>query len=327
MQRENSYYGPLSKDDEVLRAWLRSEQMTKTPTRSSDVYSVDESEDIYSPALEIALDDAAYAASSDWASSTTQGDPFGSQNAMSFESDTVELPEIPFIASLSFSSIEEEDEEEEEEGAWPTLMQRTPSSSSSDRQLAVLGQTPQRILSHSRQRSGSISSTASRPAPAKSILSSSSSIKTRKGRSTPSVKFLDVPVVHYADEDDLHDDIPQLWSSDRLTRPVFARTVPDTPPVASGKKRVFSLLTWFTSSSKWKTKTTSEKPSISGPFPLWDAPRRSESIRRCGSPTSGKSMRSVRSTSSLRSTRSMRSIKSCTSRMQGYWGRLSGKDP
>ena len=240
----------------------------------------------------------------------------------------IELPEIPFIASPSFSSIEEEDEEEEEESAWPSPMERTPSSSSSDRQVAVLGQTPQRVLSHSRQRSGSISSTASRPAPARSILSSSSSIKTRKGRSTPSVKFLDMPIIHYEDDDDFDDRIPQpSWPSDRSTRHVSAREVPNPPPVASGKRRVFSLLTWLTNPGKRRSKTISEKPSISGPFPLWEAPRRSESIRRCDSPTSGKSIRSVRSTSSLRSTRSMRSIRSCASRIQGYWGRLSGKDP
>lgn len=201
-------------------------------------------------------------------------------------------------------------------------MQRSSSNSSSDRQTAVLGETPQRVLCHSRTRSGSISSTASRPAPAKSILSSGSSIRTRKGRSPPSVKFLDMPLIHYEDDDE-QDSIPApTWPLDGPA--TLASKM--TPPV-SERKRILGLFTWFTHPSKKQTQSVSERPSISGPFPLWEGPHRSESVRRCNSPTSTRSIRSTRSTSSLRSTRSMRSVRSCASRIQGYWSRLSGRNP
>lgn len=202
-------------------------------------------------------------------------------------------------------------------------MQRSSSSSSSDRQTAVLGETPQRVLCHSRTRSGSVSSTASRPAPAKSILSSGSSIRTRKGRSPPSVKFLDMPLIHYEDEDEQTDSSPApTWPSGRPAELASKMT----PPVPE-RKRVLGIFTWFANPSKKQAQSISERPSISGPFPLWEGPHRSESARRCNSPTSTRSIRSIRSTSSLRSTKSMRSVRSCASRIQGYWGRLSGRDP
>lgn len=237
---------------------------------------------------------------------------------MTFVPNSVELPEIPFVATPSTSSIDEEDEE----GLWPGLMERGSSSSPPSRPVAVLGQASQRILCHSRTRSGSVSSTASRPAPARSILSSSSSIR-KKRRPPPSVKFLDTPTIHYDDDDEQDGSaVEPAWLPGRT-----GKLAHSAPPDAAGRPRVFGILRWFTNSGKNQSKSAPERPSISGPFPLWEAPHRGESVHRCNSPTSARSIRSVHSTNSLRSTRSMRSVMSCASRIQGYWNRVSGRDP
>lgn len=248
--------------------------------------------------------------------STRRGDPFASQTSVSFIPDVVELPEIPFIAPTPTSSTSCDDEDED--SLWPDSMQRSASNSSSERQIAVLGQASPRAVSHTRGRSGSLSSTASRPAPARSILSSSSSIKTRKGRAPPSVKFLDMPTIHYDEDEDT--DGPRSHAAWPTSRP--ARSAPPSA-TAPSKKRVFGILNWLTSPAKKKAKTAPTRPSISGPFPLCEAPSRrsSDSSRPCDSAMDARSIRSVRSTSS------MRSVRSCASRIQGYWGRLSGKDP
>jgi hypothetical protein len=251
------------------------------------------------------------------ASSTCRGDPFASNPLLPFLPDVIELPEVPFLTPSSTSSSGYEDEGDD--NFWSGIMQRNPSnSSSSDCHIPVLGQTSPRIITHTRRRSGSVSSTASRPAPARSILSSSSSIRTKTGRAPPSVKFLDMPTIHYEEEDEDEELDPE-----RLSWPAARSRRQANPPSASDKKRSFGLLRWLTGVSK-KAKAAPERPSISRPFPLCDAPHRSsESSRRCVSPSDARSIRSVRSMSSLRS---IRSFRSCVDRLQGFWGRSSGAD-
>jgi len=177
-----------------------------------------------------------------------------------------------------------------------------------DKPSFLLGQTSQRVVSPTRHRAPSVSSTSSsrsRPAPAKSILSSRSSIRTRMGRSPPSVKFLDMPTIHYEDEDEDFGDLDQ------------SNCNPKTP----NKKWTWTFLKQLVSSPrKPAAPPPPERPTISGPIPLWETAhivRRSLDDRR----PSGANLRSVRSNASIRSTRSTQS------RLQTYWGRLGGRDP
>lgn len=252
-------------------------------------------------------------------SSTEDSDPFASRASIASTVGIVELPEIPFIASPS--AVDEDVEEEVDDTASSVWLRRRPavSTTSSERQIAILGHASERILGHCRQRSGSISSTASRPAPAKSILSSSSSIKARKGRSTPSVKFIDMPTTHFEDEDEVEDD----YQPESLREP---RRMKSNVSL-KGKKRAFAILDWFASPKKKAKPTLPDRPLISGPLPLWEGRRYSTEserppYRQCDSPT----MTSARSIRSVKSTHSMRSVRSCASRLQGYWTRLSGRD-
>ena len=256
------------------------------------------------------------------------------------ESELDELPEIPFISAALHhrgKSFEDDnhsqDEPNVEHALWSSIIRPHLSRSSSERLVAVLGHTNHRVISPSRQRVPSVSSNASsrsKPAPAKSILSSSSSFKTRKGRSTPSVKFLDRPTIHY--EDDFEEDEEEFECLPE------SRHVPkvDEVPIATAageKKRRFEFIRRLIGGSsqasgsgsgeKKKSRAEPGRPVISGPFPLCDAPR---SLRRVpGSnsnpPTKSGSIRSVKSHGRLRS------VRSCSSRLQNYLGRMSGKDP
>lgn len=183
---------------------------------------------------------------------------------------------------------------------WASVI-RPSASRSSDKSMPVIGHMSDRLLAPGRQRAPSVSSTASRPAPAKSILSSSSSsTRTRATtRSPPSVKFLDTPTIHYEDEDEAEPARPAL-------------------PEDSGKR---GFLQWIRGSSR-RAQPVQERPSISGPFPLWEAPpRRSHSS---GAP-SVRSMKSgAPSLRSMKSNNSLRSIRSCSSRLQTYWNRVTG---
>lgn len=168
-----------------------------------------------------------------------------------------------------------------------------------------------------RQRSGSISSVATggssrtKPAPAKSILSSSSSTKGTKRRSPPSVKFLDVPEVHYEDEDEFP------YRSLPSSAPIFPiASAPAHAPASRVEKKSGFLLRWIP--RPWAAKKTQQappsgRPSISGPFPLTEAP-----LRRARDGTAA-SLRSVRSRDSLSS------VQSHSSRLQTYWSKLTGK--
>ncbi|KAI0793338.1 hypothetical protein C8Q75DRAFT_804163 [Abortiporus biennis] len=264
-----------------------------------------------------------------------------SDQSSSFDSttDLEELPEIPFISaphSIYPSPFDQVDalgsDSLSERTFWSSVVRPNHSKSSSDPSpILILGQTNRRVISPSRRRSSSVSSTASsrsKPAPARSILSSSSSsIRTRKGRSPASVKFLDMPTIHYEDDEDdagFDFDADEFYPP-RTTGPTeknktafglgFIRRL-----FGSGSNSSPSSSGTSNGNSKGKNKFTGPtRPTISGPFPL-DAPRpmrRSLDSQR----PSNASLRSVRSNSS------MRSIRSASSRLQNYWGRLSGKDP
>lgn len=255
-----------------------------------------------------------------------------SSSQLSIESPSLseldELPEIPFISTADvlesdngaananadtydFNAV---GNTVDERTFWANIIRPNLSRSSSGRPAAVLGQTNQRVLSADRCRSPSVSSTASsrsKPPPAKSILSSGSSIRTCKGRKSPSVKFLDAPTIHYEsdeDEDDESQYEPPCHSLSKSPSGIFGffrRIVSSPLPLSNKKSRA------------------PERPVISGPIPLWEAPRRRarRSLDESGRGGRAPSLRSNRSTTSLRS------MCSSSSRLQTYWGRVTGKDP
>lgn len=211
--------------------------------------------------------------------------------------DLDDLPEIPFVtlpaADYSYADASVCQPTRHERSFWASQF-RPRKSKSPTRGPAHLLDPVDRPLAPSRQRSGSLSSTTSsptRPGPARSILSSSSSIRTRTGRSPSSVKFLEMPTIHYEEEDE-----PEPYHRPALT----------------AVKRKPSILQRLL--GPFKKPSPPEKPSISGPFPLWEAPPR----QVYGGATS---LRSVKSSNSLRS------VRSCSSRLQSYWSRVSGRDP
>lgn len=237
-----------------------------------------------------------------------------------------EMPEIPFVSSTTLPCANTWAElnrfpsrpviEDVTERSFWSLM-RPSISKVTDRSDGVFGHANDRIFNppRPRERSGSISSIATassrtKPAPAKSILSSSSSIKTKTRRSPPSVKFLDVPEVHYEDE---YEDAMPSYHYHHSCAPASSTSAsvhahPHTVPKKSG------FLRWI----PWATKKTQSppcgRPSISGPFPLSEAPPRRA---RDGAA----SLRSVRSKDSLCS------VQSHSSRLQSYWHKLTGKVP
>ncbi|GJE87838.1 hypothetical protein PsYK624_039210 [Phanerochaete sordida] len=292
-----------------MAEWMRSSRGSKSPTSVTTFFSCEQDEDLEdvgSPVLDIPLADFIIS-SADWAATTTCGDPFASKPFSS--SDEPEISSTGTSSTTSTTDFEDEDDDD----LWPEPMQRTPSSSSS----VPSGIISPRAPAHTRHRSTSITSTTSRPAPARSILSTGSSMRTKRARAPPSVKFLDMPTIHYEDEDE-----DEGGASPGVPSPTSA---------TSTKNRVLGFISWLTAVGKGKKKEeppVPERPCISGPFPLWEAPpRRSDSTRRTASASDARSIRSVRSQSSLRSTRSFMSVRSCASRLQGYWHRFNGRDP
>ncbi|OSD05839.1 hypothetical protein PYCCODRAFT_1182661 [Trametes coccinea BRFM310] len=197
---------------------------------------------------------------------------------------------------------------------------------------ALFGQTPARSLSPertSRKRAASVSSIASsrtKPAPAKSILSSGASVKTqtqpRRLGKAPSVKFLDVPTVHYDDDyprgydDDDDEDDEGEDDEDGFRR---ASSLMSPPPKKKAKTLGGLLsLRWLFGPSKVENRAATPsparlaRPSISGPYPLWDSPSR---------PARGRDMNSAASLRSIKSSQSLRSVRSCGSRLPTYWPR------
>ncbi|RDX56271.1 hypothetical protein OH76DRAFT_608962 [Lentinus brumalis] len=238
-----------------------------------------------------------------------------------------EMPEIPFVsAAIAYpgrwtNPYHPPEDTRVVEGSrssfWSGIIGMRPSTSksSANSHSPVLGQVNERIFAPSRvrKRSGSVSSIASsrtRPAPAKSILSSSSSVKTRR-RKAPSVKFLDSPTIHY--EEDQYDDDNEREPSSCMS--------PPPPKKARGLSGFFTFKWLFgpSSFSKAPAKATApDRPTISGPFPLWNTPPRRTCSGNRGVP--GSSAASLRS---MRSTGSLRSIRSCSSRLPtpAYWPR------
>ncbi|EKM60745.1 uncharacterized protein PHACADRAFT_246859 [Phanerochaete carnosa HHB-10118-sp] len=297
-----SHYSAACAGDKDMAEWIRSGRGAKQSSATVSTlctYSQDD-ENVGLPILDIPLADLVIS-SSDWASSTTRGDPFGSQCFL------LDVPEISSTTASSTTSTT--DFEDNDDGSWPGPMQRTPSNSSPEPSDAVATE----ILTHTRHRSTSISSTVSRPAPARSILSTGSSMRTKRARAPPSVKFLDMPTIHFEDEDE--DASPN---------------VPSPSSTALTKSRVFGFFGWLATVGKGKKMESlvPERPPISGPFPLWEKPlRRNDNACRSAGAADTRSIRSVRSQSSIRSAMSFRSIRSCASRVQGYWSRLNGRDP
>ncbi|KAI0735547.1 hypothetical protein C8Q76DRAFT_610352 [Earliella scabrosa] len=265
--------------------------------------------------------------------SATDSDASSSQISMESIPEYDEMPEIPFVsAEISYHDgwinpdlPPERPSAGSQTSFWSGIIGMRPSTSksSTDSGAPVLGHTTARVLapSRTRKRSGSVSSIASsrtRPPPAKSILSSSSSVRTRR-RKAPSVKFLDMPTIHYEEDDYDHDH----------EREPSSCMSPPPPKKARGLGGFFSFKWLFgpsssssssSSSSKTSAKKASlpERPSISGPFPLWDSPpRRTRGGGRSGGGSSAASLRSMKSSGSIRS------MRSCSSRLPTptYWPR------
>ena len=222
-----------------------------------------------------------------------------------------DMPEIPFISSSSLQGVDawtdpqrhgrsaSDSGPECERSFWASVL-RPSASRSSESGAVLLGHTSDRVLAptRSRQRSGSVSSTASsrsKPAPAKSILSSSASIRSRPHRAPPSVKFLEMPTIHYEEEYDFE-----------LER---------APVVSVSAEKKVGFLEWLL--RPMRKQAVPDRPTISGPFPLWEAPRRAQAAPSMR----GTSLRSKKSSSSLRS------VQSHSSRIQTYWSRITGRDP
>ncbi|CDO72731.1 hypothetical protein BN946_scf184990.g14 [Trametes cinnabarina] len=272
--------------------------------------------------------------------------------------DFDDIPEIPFVSAqvayadewIPSSDLQAEGQayvdqsgSEASSSFWTSLIGLKPSTSKSSDGTgslsgslrlrsgsALFGQTPTRSLSPeraSRKRAASVSSIASsrtKPAPAKSILSSGSSAKTqsptRRIGKAPSVKFLDMPTIHYDDDYprdcDEDDEDEAEDGSRRASSPMF-------PPPKKKAKTLGGLLSlrWLFGPSKVENRSATPRPaptsalgrpSISGPYPLWDSP----SCRGHGAGmSSGASLRSMKSSQSLRS------VRSCGSRLPTYWPR------
>ncbi|KAI0761197.1 hypothetical protein BD413DRAFT_249507 [Trametes elegans] len=244
-----------------------------------------------------------------------------------------EMPEIPFVsASVTYpdewapSSDRPAEQSRigdscETSSFWSSIIGlRASASKSSDASSSpMLGHTTLRNLAPSRtsrKRAGSVSSIASsrtKPAPAKSILSSSDSVRTRR-RKAPSVKFLDIPTVHYDDEYPLHDEHAS-------PSPSSTSMAPPPKKKAKGLGGLFSLRWLFGPSSKTGNRAAAPaRPAISGPYPLWDAPPRRAYDGGAGA--GGGSARAA-SLRSVKSSASLRSVRSCGSRLPTptYWPR------
>lgn len=311
MPRPTSYYPAPRRDSQIWADWLHSEQAVSSFWDSSPSSTLVDDSDFPVPQdinendeFPLGYSFMPRAPDSPLSAASTSL----SQSSIDSTSDYDELPEIPVISSASIpyrngwnhtgGHCRDESDDSCERSFWASVI-RPSASHSSDKSLPVLGQFNERLVPPKRQRAPSVSSTMTassrtRPAPAKSILSSSSSIRTRTLRAAPSVKFLDMPTIHYEDEYD-----PPL---------------PPCSPAAPSEKRKPSLLRWFLGAAGRKSQAVPDRPTISGPFPLWETPPRPV-------PVSAASLRSMRSKDSLRS------VRSCSSRLQTYWNKVTRKDP
>ncbi|KAI0757370.1 hypothetical protein C8Q80DRAFT_1091289 [Daedaleopsis nitida] len=336
MQNPSSYYSVPKSDDHVWRDWSQAGSHNFTWSGSSSLTTLGEgsSSMVRRHFRRVPMKDLtqcsaipiSYNLTPPTPSATDSDTSSSSQISMESIPEYDEMPEIPFVSAAINSpdgwmdpdSPPERTTPESSMSFWSGIIGLRPSTSksSADSGAPVLGHTNERVIAPSRtsrKRSGSVSSIASsrtRPAPAKSILSSSSSVKTRRHKA-PSVKFLDMPTIHYEDDNDYYDDHEHEPSSCMS---------PPPPKKARGLTGFFSFKWLFgpSSSSKTPAKTASpERPSISGPFPLWDSPPQRARGGRNGCGSSAASLRSMRSTGSIRS------MRSCSSRLPTptYWPR------
>ncbi|CCL98401.1 uncharacterized protein FIBRA_00396 [Fibroporia radiculosa] len=306
MQSATSCYDIPRRESQVWADWLDCERIANSSSWSSSTSStlVDDSS--------LVCASSSHDGPLPLCFSFTPPSPFSgsfstSQTSIDSASDYDELPEIPCISSASLryhngwnqqdANRYNPDVDNNERSFWASMV-RPKAPQSSERNIAILGQMNERVLMPRRGRAPSVSSTASsrmRPTPAKSILSSNSSIRTRTGRTAQSVKFLDMPTIHYEEDE----------------------CGPPPVPTITAEKRRPSFLRWFfggRSDTNKMSKASPERPTISGPFPLWEAPPRRE-------PGGAASLRSMKSSGSLRS------VRSCGSRLQAYWSRTNGRDP
>ncbi|KAJ3554183.1 hypothetical protein NM688_g3236 [Phlebia brevispora] len=322
MRSHNSYYPAPRSEDQVLKMWMRPGRAANASWGSATLVNDENSSPVSDE------DDGKFTgpqcawASSSSSSTATDSDPSASGLSIATSPRVVDLPEIPFISTGvpidrkgSGSTFDDDDSRS---NYWPHAARSSPSW---DRQQAILGETPERHFNQGRGRSSSLSSTASRPAPAKSILSSSSSIRTRKGRSPPSVKFLEMPTVHFEEEGECDEfDEEPTWPRVSIPR----SPMPYSPP-PEVKKNPFAWLKRLTIPVQKKKPETApvlqDRPLISAPMPLWEAPRNNTFPRRNTVSSGPRSIRSVKSSASLRS------VRSCASRLQVYWGKLGTKEP
>ncbi|KAL6300247.1 hypothetical protein BKA93DRAFT_536697 [Sparassis latifolia] len=298
MQKRTSFYAMPQGDTQIWLDWVHSERAANSSWGSSTSTTlVDDYK--HNPTESKTHDNPLSLCYSLTPPTPHSPDSDMSSSQLSIDSASVfdEMPEIPFVSSPvqygnPWHHYRKGSAGHDAEHFWSSVIRPT-ASQSSDRSIAVLGHTNDRVMGPSRQRSGSLDSMASsrsKPAPAKSILSSSSSIRTRTGRSPSSVKFLDMPTIHYQEyepESPLSPEAPleikKLGLLDRILRPMK------------------------------KPQLAPARPMISGPIPLWEKPPR----RVC---SGAASLRSVKSS------RSLRSVRSCSSRLQTYWGRITRRD-
>ncbi|KAH9922683.1 hypothetical protein B0H21DRAFT_765868 [Amylocystis lapponica] len=296
MQNPNSYYAVPRCDSQVWMDWELSDRVNNASSSSSGSASTSTTivEDFQVQGVNNSQMSICYSLTPP-TPNTLSSDVSSSQISIDSESIFNDMPEIPFISSCGDGWA---DADHHRRAASDNHEYERSTSQSFDRNVAVLGHTNDRVFapSRSRKRSGSVSSTASsrsKPAPAKSILSSSASIRSRQGRAPPSVKFLEMPTIHYEEE----------YESE-----------PYRAPAGSAEKKG-GFLEWLL--RPVRKPAVPERPTISGPFPLWEAPPR----QARGAPAYAASLRSVRSNGSLRS------VGSCSSRLQTYWSRMTGRDP
>ncbi|TCD68811.1 hypothetical protein EIP91_009678 [Steccherinum ochraceum] len=338
MQDPSKNYAISHYDAPVWADWMRPSRSDNPSWDSSIVASLTNDSDDVSDVIEGSTPETAIPVGYTWTPSTpTLDSDHSSSSQLSIESPSLseldELPEIPFISSAEIletdndADVDDDDEEQydfdnvgnsvDERTFWANIIRPNLSRSSGGRPAAVLGQTNQRVISGNRCRSPSVSSTTSsrsKPPPAKSILSSSnSSIRTCKGRKPPSVKFLDAPTVTIrydseAEDDDEDEDDDEPYSS-----------------AAKHQGAQTGILGFFRRmvGAPLKKSRAPERPVISGPIPLWEGSRRRArlSLDETGKVGRSPSLRTNRSTPSLRS------VRSSSSRLQTYWGRVTGKDP
>ncbi|KAI8983400.1 hypothetical protein BD414DRAFT_515869 [Trametes punicea] len=343
MQNPNSYYAVPNCDGGVWADWRHSERTASCSWASSSSttlqdasYSRRSNDPTQCSAIPIS-----YTLTPPTPDSTDSDVSSSSRLSMESIPEFDDMPEIPFVSAQvayadewipsSHCPAEQGRIDEscyEVPSFWSSIVRLRPSASKSSLRSssgsAVFGQTTVRSLSPSRasrKRLGSVSSLASsrtKPPPAKSILSSGSSLRTRA--KAPSVKFLDMPTIHYdegypCDFDDDHDGDGDGDGEGATGHGPGSGSSMSPPPAKKAKKALGGILSlrWLFGPSKVENRTlpaTPARPAISGPYPLWDSPS-----RRVRGPGGAASLRSVKSSGSLRS------VRSCGSRLPTYWPR------